>query len=543
MIRAARILTVLTFVTLALACGGDGPDAPAGVPARVDLRALPDTAIVGDTLVPDVRVLDGRGNLVAGAGVEVTTSSTGILEVLPTGKLRAIHEGWTVVRASSGDLRDSVKVVVRQVARGLRIDMPGDSIEFNSTQELVPAIYVVDGVGAPMARTQNVTFASSDTSILRVDAATGAITAVNAGSAQLVATAGGLEARRTIRVTLYEPFATLGELAQVATGRRSTCVRTAAGPTYCRTASGRPLAGTSTGIQEDPPSPVAAPAPLAPIAIGHGSSCGLTAGGEAYCWGAGLRPITMLTSDTIRTPVAMPRPAGVTSWTGFAFNRYSATDHCLLDQDHKAWCWGGNSLGALGPTLGFHADLRPLEGAPAFVKAQTSYLHGCGMTAAAELWCWGEDDGYQRDENFTGYPQSPRRLALPRAIRDFATTFQGTCVAYVEGDAECWGYSQLGTLGRPDDSRYKLPARVAVPGRVMSLYSGGSAACALNDGGELWCWGALRGWDTTVGVAPFHFAPGYTFTEASLSTTGIAAFLCARTTTGRVLCTTREDAR
>ena len=539
MIRAARFLTATALVALTLACGGDGPNAPAGVPASLDLRALPDTAGVGDSIVPDVRVLDGRGHVVASSEVQITSSASFVLAVLPNGALRALSEGEAIVRAVAGDARDSAVVVVRRLPRELGIAL-ADSIEFGTTQVIQPNVVVWDGLGNPMPLPPGLRFSSSDTSILRVDSTTGAATVVNAGWARIIATLGGLQKSARIEVALYEPFAGLGEIAQLSTGRHVTCAKTTAGPSYCQTAAGRSLAGTVGGNQTVPLSPVSTPAPLVSIGTGFDASCGLTAAGDAYCWGTGLLPLTG-SNALVATPTAMPKPDGVTAWTGLAFNHRS-TDHCLLDQSARAWCWGTNQNGAIGSSLGFYAGLRPLDGTPpAFTKVRTSLVHGCGMTAANELWCWGDETAYDRDHGyFNGL--NPVRIVLPRAIRDFATTFQGTCVLYVEGDVECWGYNQVRSLGLPASDAPLLPARVQMPGKFVSLHSGGVGSCALSDTGELWCWGALKGFDPN-GVAPFRFAPREVFSDASLASTGLVALLCARTTTGRVLCTTREDAR
>ncbi|MGB4835765.1 MAG: hypothetical protein WBP28_06825, partial [Nostocoides sp.] len=64
-----------------------------------------------------------------------------------------------------------------------------------------------------------------------------------------------------------------------------------------------------------------------------------------------------------------------------------------------------------------------------------------------------------------------------------------TCA--LAGVAYCWGANTFGRLGDGTDTSRTLPvAVIGLPPGVAALSAGAEHACALTQGGALFCWGA-----------------------------------------------------
>lgn len=119
--------------------------------------------------------------------------------------------------------------------------------------------------------------------------------------------------------------------------------------------------------------------------------------------------------------------------------------------------------------------------------------HGCGITRAGALRCFGSNGNGQLG-TAQRLPNSFARhglTVLPAGVTDVAIGDEHTC-AVMDDKLFCWGRNDEGQLGTGKaGGDIKTPARaIAVSGVVASVAAGGSTTCViLAPNGALQCWG------------------------------------------------------
>jgi alpha-tubulin suppressor-like RCC1 family protein len=226
------------------------------------------------------------------------------------------------------------------------------------------------------------------------------------------------------------------------------------------------------------------------------------ADGTLRCWGEndhgelGLGSFTTTGFNGIATPQPVTLPKAVTAVTA----QYEGT--CALLSDGTVYCWGWNNDGDLGigsfTTTGNQSVATPgkvlnLPGAASAISG--GHAHACAVVGTA-AWCWGEN---YNGELGNGVFQTSLPVGVDNAIQvssisnvtQVAAGCDFTC-ALAGGSVSCWGWNYDGNLGNQTYNDAATPQAV-VPswtGSVLSIVAGsGREACALINGGNVYCWG------------------------------------------------------
>ena len=254
--------------------------------------------------------------------------------------------------------------------------------------------------------------------------------------------------------------------AALTAGFAQTCGRTTAGEIWCW-GSGHLGNGSNTS-----PTPVKISAPANTtfklVSAGIGHFCALTTAGDTYCWGSNIGgqlglgfPFTNRATPTLTA-------------IGHSFESiYALGNHtCGLTAAGEAYCWGDNSFGELGSnSLSIWPEPTPtpvIAGGLTFVRLAGAYHNTCGLTATGALYCWGTNDAGQIGMGFASYdPNEPDWFVLtPVAVvggNVFSTidvSQEGVCGVTAGGVAKCWGSNVLGQLGNPDPNNSPSPVTV-----------------------------------------------------------------------------------
>lgn len=544
----ARRLAIAVSATLLAACS-EGPTRPGDdtrsrTTFRVELGALPDTAGVGDTLAAVARVVDATGAPVADSVARLSSSNPAVIVLLPDGRLHALAVGRSLVRAHLGSAGDSAWVIVERLPRALRIVMASDTI-FVGERVGPRTTLVLDGRGVPMDTARYPRFTVSDPSVLAPPHFDGVTAAIDEGSAELIATVDGLTGRQTLHGRFSSPIATPLPDGAAATEAGITwhhgCVRTALGNAYCW---GRPLngqLGNGLARQSVPPTRVTSPVPLVDLQVTLSAVCARGPTPDVYCWG--FEPLLVgpagAQAGTITvTPQRIPLPDS----TGPIAELVPAywSDRCARSAASSLFCWGPNANAAIGPRVASDSTsyrVRRLQAVPPFVRAAIAERHGCGVTAAGALWCWGTPFSGQQPDATRPASETPEQVATPHPVADVAAAFRSVCTIDDAGSIDCWGRNREGAAGDPLAGDVHVGrTRVTAPGRFVRIRAAGAGVCALNDAGELWCWGMLR---HRTSPTPFRLAREQAFSSFAMGSDGEYAIVCGVTTSARVVCNQR----
>jgi alpha-tubulin suppressor-like RCC1 family protein len=264
--------------------------------------------------------------------------------------------------------------------------------------------------------------------------------------------------------------------------------------------------------------------PVQALGLGVGFTCALLTGGAVKCWGSdqygalGVDPVPEDISDPSRIgPIDFGTIRRVV--------QLSVGWHhvCVLFEDARARCWGHNDSGQLGQgntedygddgseTLDVLADL-PLErviGISAGVS-NTCVMLRSGEGLAGSVHCFGSDvDGGVGDEGGEDFGDDEpltalRPVNLAEPVSQVAAGDLLGCARLLSGAVQCWGSNKFGSLGIGETRcniadervcagmqglRSNLPVLGLSGHFITALQVNQAHACALDNQGELLCWG------------------------------------------------------
>lgn len=230
-----------------------------------------------------------------------------------------------------------------------------------------------------------------------------------------------------------------------------------------------------------PATPVLIPAgvKLSFVTTGFLHACAVALDGRLFCWGANdYGQLGTGDRETSAVPVQVAAPNGVR----FARVAVSSTTTCALSTTGTVYCWGLGSSGQVGDgTLtGRVLEPTPLAGVDGvrFVDVALGYVHGCAVSEAGEVYCWGLLD-YDNCGCESAYTPTPAKMELPttdRFVRIAGGPGTTTCALTEGGEAFCW------TPGTVE------PTRANVNRALIALSVGINHACGLDKDGTPVCW-------------------------------------------------------
>lgn len=302
------------------------------------------------------------------------------------------------------------------------------------------------------------------------------------------------------------------------------------------------------------PRQVATPDSLVAIAgaAGSGHFCGQSATGSVYCWGTLLEwDVGVSIGDGV-TPVKIG--------DGFLVGSVAVgSGHaCALATDSTARCWGTYIAGKRGvagpypsmsgPTWSL-ADftVNSVTGGGRFMKLVAGKEHTCGIRSDATVACWGDsaaagvpNSTYRHEEDTcwliaacTEVPVMPRGLTGVYAI---SAGYAHTC-AIASSGVRCWGANFSGQVDPSLQHSPIEPIPVNLPFTPVLISAGVEHSCAVNAGGEGYCWGNNRFGQFGSGVVGIDHTQGKIrfagrFTQLSAG----HGHTCGIDTRGRLYC-------
>ena len=197
----------LSAALWAYACG-DGttepPTPPPDPPRPTTVTVTPATTqltALGATVQLSAEVRDQNGQVMAGAGVTWTSSNASAATVSGSGLVTAVDNGMSTITATAGGVSGTATVTVAQEVGAVAVSPAADTLVTGDTLRL--AAEATDANGH-VVQGAEFSWASSDTLVAAVTDA-GLVTAVDAGEAEVTATAAGVTGQAQLTVVAPAP--------------------------------------------------------------------------------------------------------------------------------------------------------------------------------------------------------------------------------------------------------------------------------------------------------------------------------------------------
>jgi alpha-tubulin suppressor-like RCC1 family protein len=182
---------------------------------------------------------------------------------------------------------------------------------------------------------------------------------------------------------------------------------------------------------------------------------------------------------------------------------------CMVTPDEKAQCWGDNRYGQLGDGTTDDAKT-PVEvlHLSHVVALGAGEWHTCAVMATGQVKCWGDNTQWQLGSALPRRSSKPLLTTVGPATQ-IAAGRTHSCAILINGEVTCWGDNRTSQTGVQREPMAKPSLPVMVPGVVnaIAVAAGDEHSCAVQQDGQLLCWGDNHFGQLGHGIVEHHFFP------------------------------------
>ncbi|MCX4240502.1 RCC1 domain-containing protein [Paraliomyxa miuraensis] len=288
---------------------------------------------------------------------------------------------------------------------------------------------------------------------------------------------------------------------QVALGGFGGCVMTTLGDVGCFGDNVQGEVGNGT-VNVETFLPSFATDDAIAITAGENHNCALRVGGDVLCWGDNSD--SQLGPNSV-PPIDEPLPIQVAGLPVAIALEAGDDFTCIIDTLNRVWCWGDNSnfnLGRGGASVA--DDPVPAQVAlPGMLGATDLGMgddHACVVLTNGTVACWGDDDNGQLGDGAGGADRSTAALVPGlTGIVDVEGGLDTTCALDNLGQVYCWGDNADGQLGVGNTMDSANPQMVTLPSAAETINLGDDFSCALLLTDQVFCWGESEDFQTGYG--------------------------------------------
>ncbi len=211
---------------------------------------------------------------------------------------------------------------------------------------------------------------------------------------------------------------------------------------------------------------------------GYGHTCILLSDGVIQCWG--LNDSGQLNRDSLYATWELTTVNGI-SPESFDIGEFAlavgGSHNCILFSNNTVQCWGSNTYGELGWETVEDNSYEPgavvglaIDAGVSIVSLSIGENHSCALLSDGSAQCWGRNNEGQLGRN-TGDEWShlpPGKVTGLDGVRimNLSLGSISTCAVVADGTVWCWGYNNMGQLGRDTG----MDAYSRVPAMVQNLF-------------------------------------------------------------------------
>jgi alpha-tubulin suppressor-like RCC1 family protein len=224
---------------------------------------------------------------------------------------------------------------------------------------------------------------------------------------------------------------------------------------------------------------------------------------------------------------------------------------CAVTVSGDVECWGDDFNGMLGNGKPASYILPPwtpskvISPLPPAKQVSVGITYVCALTRTDSVWCWGWDpDGELGNGKTETYSSTPVQVGIEGVV-SLSAGGDVTCAVKDDHTVWCWGWGAQGELGQPAEADGAAPPDALVPKKVPDLLPATSvsvgeddSACAVLENGFVECWGGFFGsGDQGNGTTKVSWTPVLVTGVSNVTAVSVGQlFACALTQGGDVYC-------
>lgn len=169
---------------------------------------------------------------------------------------------------------------------------------------------------------------------------------------------------------------------------------------------------------------------------------------------------------------------------------------CAITPAGAVKCWGIDDDGQLGNGGGpDRHGTYAVVGLNARVKAVSAGgAHACALTESGGVKCWGNNTYGQLGDGTTMNRYAPVDVVgLTSGVKAISAGGYHTCALTESGSLLCWGTNEYGQLGDGTTTHRLIPVSVTVLSGAVQAIKAGVPNCAITGAGGVKCWGMVFG--------------------------------------------------
>lgn len=349
----------------------------------------------------------------------------------------------------------------------------------------------------------------------------------------------------------------------VSLAANSACAITAQDEVTCwgMDTSGQLGRGKKAVVSETPVDITALGTSVVQLSAADKHICALTDSNKMYCWGFAREKAlgTHISEDT--GPLFIATPKEIVGLAAKTIKQVAAVGakSCAVFVDGSAQCIGDNDHGSIGdgtysPAFSMTDVTAPSGSLNRIATGVTNEwwdIHfTCGLLTTGEVECWGHGlYGQMGNGSGTGDATAVKVTGLTTATQ-VSTSNVHACAIKDDKTAVCWGRNISGELGDSTTTQRNSPVPVVGLANLTQILTShheggetsgddatGPSTCALNESGNLYCWGLSNFNLFLQGASPTNFSSPVQLPISNVSQFALgSAHACALLTNGEVRC-------